>query len=99
MQDLLRSIRQQGRIAEHTHAGPRDLYEVNRYSKGIGHFFGIPEEGDPWHASPTSDPWATGQTSSSSSASDPWAAWFGADGQEDNWESYVVDDDRWAACS
>eukprot|EP00973_Karenia_brevis_P094838 12424436-Karenia_brevis.AAC.1 len=45
----------------------------------------------------SADPWATVQTSSSS-APDPWAAWYGTD-QDENWtDSYVVDD-VWAVCS
>eukprot|EP00973_Karenia_brevis_P005945 809113-Karenia_brevis.AAC.1 len=62
IQELLRMMGQQGHIAEHTHAGPRDLYEANRGSKGKGRYIGIPDFQDPWHQSPSSDPWATGQT-------------------------------------
>eukprot|EP00973_Karenia_brevis_P078153 10854085-Karenia_brevis.AAC.1 len=91
-------IRQQGHIAEHTHAGPRDLYEANRNSEGKGNYFGTPDYQDPWHQQPSSDPWAAGQTSSSSTT-DPWAVWYGTD-QDEKWSgSYVVDDDGWAVCS
>eukprot|EP00973_Karenia_brevis_P060094 8361806-Karenia_brevis.AAC.1 len=31
--------------------------------------------------------------------SDPWAAWYGTDQDENRTESYVVDDDGWAVCS
>eukprot|EP00973_Karenia_brevis_P023141 3186660-Karenia_brevis.AAC.1 len=98
MQELLRMIRQEGHIAEHTHAGPRDLYEANRSGKGKGHVFGNPESPYPWHPSSSADPWVTDQTSSSS-ASDPLTAWYGTDQDEDWTDSYVVDDDGWAVCS
>ena len=43
LQAMMVAIRQQGHITEHTHAGPRDLYEGMRGGTGRGHY--LTEEG------------------------------------------------------
>ena len=87
---MMTAIRQQGHIAEHTHAGPRDLYEGIRGSgrHGTGHY----NTWDMSHGSAEDAYWQDGDASWS--AEWPTESYHGATPYDDN--DYYYDEDGYA---
>ena len=100
---MMTAIRQQGHIAEHTHAGPRDLYEGIRGSgrHGTGHY----NTWDMSHGHADDAYWQDGENPSWS-AEWPTESYHGTTPYDDNdyyydedgYDSYVVEDDEGYQC-
>jgi len=91
-QDMCTAIRQQGHIAEHTHAGPRDLNEgMNSHRR---HFFGQNDDGDS-HEWDEQGPWGAATYLGTSNPGNAQQ-----DVYDDYYEAYAVyDDDGCTSCT